>query len=318
MYKAEFEKTPKNFDAYLFWGEEPYFIEKYTQEMAQRIGKENAMQLYFDEYDFEIAKNYLSQSSLFGDVNLLIIKHDKALPKKELSQLIAICNKNANSFFIYALFSTDGKKIASLFDKKHNAVNVRFFKAALHEAKKELQEFCQQKNIEIDTYALEHLLIMLENNIELAKSELLKLSINERAIETKDIDNLVYPITPLNLEKLYIAIIKKEPIEELFAQIIEEEQNEMKILLGFENFMQQLFLFYSYIRLHGNLDSSQILGYRLPRHIEEQRAALAMRIKNYPKIFLAMQTCELELKTKTNIDKSALLLSYLIKIQGLF
>ncbi len=318
MYKAEFDKSPKNFDAYLFWGEEPYFIDRYTEQIARQIGNGEALRLYFDEYDFDTAKNYLSQASLFGDTNLLILKHDKALPKKELAQLLAICNKNANSYLIYALSSNDGKKIASLFDKKHNAVSVRVFRASLQEAKKELQQFCQENAIEVDYYALEHLLVMLENDISLAISELRKLSLLEGPIETKDIDNLIYPITPLNLEKLYIAIIKKEPIEELFAKMIEEEQNEMKILLGFENFMQQLFLFSSYIRLHGSFDSSKVLGYKLPKHIEEQRAALAMRIKNYPSIFLEMQRCELELKTKTNCDKSALLLSYLIKIQGLF
>ncbi len=319
MYKNEFDKSPKDFKCYLFWGEEHYLIEKYADSIAQKLGDTaNAMRLYFDEYDFDTAKNYLSQSSLFADTNLLIVKHDKALSKKELEQLIDICQKNQNSYFIYALLSNEGKKISSLFDKKHQSVHVRFFPLSLYEAKKELMQYCQEKDIAIDNYALEHLLAMLQNDLQLAKSELQKLAIVASPIESKDIDRLVFPLTPLNLEKLYIAIIKKEPIEKLLAKMLEEEPNEMKILLGFENFLQQLFLFYSYIRLHGNLDSSKILGYKLPRHIEEERMQLAIRIKNYPKIFLNLQECEYLLKTKTDVDKSALLLSYLIKVQGLF
>ncbi len=319
MYRNEFDKAQKNFKSYLFWGEESYLIEKYTQMMTQKLGDSaNALRLYFDEYDFDIAKNYLSQSSLFADSNLLIIKHDKAINKSELKQLIEICKKNSNSFLLYALLSNEGKKIAPLFDKKHQSVAVRFFPLSLQEAKKELIEFCKEENIEIDSYALEHLLAMLQNSVQLAKNELKKLSLIANPIQSKDIDHLVFPLTPLNLESLYIAIIRKQPIEQLLAKILEEEPNEMKILLGFENFLQQLFLFYSYIRLHGNLDSSKILGYKLPRHIEEERMALAIRIKNYPQIFLHLQECEYLLKTKSNLDKSATLLSYLIKVQELF
>lgn len=319
MYKKEFDAVQKDFNAYLFWGEEPYYIQKYSRIIQQQLdADENKMVLYYDEYDFTVAKNYLSQASLFGDRNLLIIKHEKSLPKKELQELIAICNKTPNSFLIVELYSNEGKKISSIFDKKHKSVHVRFFTIELQEAKRELLEFCKQKNIDIDSFALEHLLVTLDNNIQIAQKELEKLSISGQQIQIKDIDRLIYPLNPLSLEKLYIAIIKKEPIHELFQKIIEEEHNEMKILLGFENFLQQLFLFYSYIRLHGRADSASILGYKLPKQIESERVALAIKIKNYPKIFLLLQECELTLKTKTNIDKSTTLLSYLIKVQALF
>ncbi len=319
MYKKEFDAIKKDFKAYLFWGEEPYYIQKYSQMVQEELeADENKMVSYFDEYDFNTAKNYLSQASLFGDRNLLIIKHEKALPKKELQELIAICNKTPNSFLIVEIYSNEGKKISSLFDKKHKSAHVRFFKIELSEAKRELLKFCKQKRIDIDSFALEHLLVMLDNNIQIAQKELEKLSILGQQIQIKDVDRLIYPLNPLSLEKLYIAIIKKEPIYELFQKIIEEEHNEMKILLGFENFIQQLFLFYSFIRLHGNIDSSQILGYKLPKQIESERVALAIKIKHYPRIFLLLQECELLLKTKTNIDKNATLLSYLIKIQALF
>ncbi len=319
MYKQQFDKLDKRFSSYLFWGEEPYYIKKYGQKIADAIdAAESKMVLYYDDYNFESAKNYLSQASLFGDTNLLIIKRDKAIPKKELQELLAIAQKMDNSYIIYECYSNEGKKIESLFNDKNDAVHVRFFKPSIGEARSELMQLAQQKQIPIDGVGIEHLLMLLEGNLDLAASELEKLRLVNGNIEPKDIDSLVYALSPLNLEKFYIALIHKEPVGELFAKLVEEEHNEMKILLGLTGFLQQLFLFHAHIRLYGKADSKAVLGYKLPVHIEKQRIALALRIKNYPAIFMLLQECELMLKTKTHSDKSGLLFSYLIKLQALF
>ncbi len=320
MYKREFDKVQKEFKSYLFWGDEPYFIEKYATNTANRLcPKESRLTLYYDEFDYTLAKEYLGQSSLFGDTNLLVIRHEKALPKKEIESLIDICKKTPNSYLIYLLpSSAQGKKLASIFSAKKEAVDVRFFKASMSEAKMELGSYIKEIGLELEPYALEHLLTLLEGDLLLAKKEIEKLASLDRPVDVKEIDTLVNPLNPLNLEKLYIAIVKKEPIDELLKKIMDEEQNEMKILLGLQNYIQQLFLFYSYIRLHGSSDSKAILGYKLPAKIEEERVALCIKIKNYPKIFQMLQECEYLLKTKTSIDKESLLFSYLIKLQGLF
>ncbi len=317
MYKRDFDRLQKDFKSYLFWGDEPYFVEKYATTIADRLcPKEQRLSLYFEEYDFRLAKEYLGQSSLFGDTNLLLLRHDKALPKKELGALLELCQKNPNSYLVYMLPNNEGKKIASLFNPKKDAVEVRFFKATLPEAKAELMEYAKKMELSIDSFAIEHLLALLEGDLLLAKKELEKLSTLQESIGPKEIDRLVFPLNPLNLERLYIAIIQKEPLSELFQKILEEEQNEMKILLGFQNFLRQLFLFSSYIRLHGQIDSKEILGYKLPPKIEAQRVQLAIKIKAYPQIFLELQECEYQLKTAQSIDKETLLFSCLIKIQG--
>ena len=319
MYKKEFDRLQKDFKSYLFWGDEPYFVEKYASNLADRLcPKEQRLTLYYEEYDFSLAKEYLGQSSLFGDTNLLLLRHEKALPKKELGFLIELCQKNPNSYLIYMLPNSEGKKIASLFNPKKEAVEVRFFKTSLSEAKAELMQYAKSLELSIDPFAIEHLLALLEGDLLLAKKELEKLSTLQESIGPKEIDRLVYPLNPLNLERLYIAIIQKEPLSELFQKILEEEQNEMKILLGFQNFLRQLFLFSSYIRLHGQVDSKEILGYKLPPKIEAERTRLAIKIKAYPQIFLELQECEYQLKTSQSIDKEALLFSSLIKIQGYF
>ncbi len=319
MYKGQFDRLQKDFKSYLFWGEEPYFIEKYATTIANRLcPKEQRLTLYYEEYDFRLAKEYLGQSSLFGDTNLLLVRHEKALPKTELATLLELCQKNPNSYFIYMLPNNQGKKIASFFNSKKEAVEVRFFKATLSEAKAELTAYAKELKLPINPFAIEHLLALLEGDMLLAKKELEKLAILQEPITPKEIDRLVYPLAPLNLERLYIAIIKKEPLSELFQKILEEEQNEMKILLGFQNFLRQLFLFSSYIRLHGQVDSKEILGYKLPPQIEAERTRMAIKIKAYPQIFLELQECEYHLKTAQSIDKEALLFSCLMKIQGYF
>ncbi len=320
MYKKEFESKLPNLraKALLLFGEESYFIKKYSSIVAEKIAaKEQRVVHYFEEYDFEGAKNYLSQASLFGDKNLYILKHSKPIAKRDLQALLEITKKSPNSYFIYELYGNEGKKIAPLFGEKNEAIHVRFFKASLQEAKSELAKFAQEIGLTISPSSIEHLLLLLDNNIEMGMRELEKLRSFSESVQNKEIDTLVYPLNPLNLEKLYLAIIEKKPIDTLLMQI-EQEQNEMKILLGLQNYIYQLFLFYTYIRLHGHVDSSKILGYKLPRFVEDERARVAMKIKNYPQIFLTLQECEYELKTRSNIDRSSTLLSYLIKLQALF
>lgn len=324
MYKKALDELLNkgyNLKSILLYGEEPFYIKEYSNKIAQLLSpdKENRLVYYFDEYSFEGAKNYLSQSSLFGDTNLLIIKHEKLLPKNELDTLVDICNKNENSFFIFELYSNDAKKVEKSFDKKKRAQSVRFFKATLYEAQAILSAFAQKKGIDIDNYSLNHLLLWLDINIELALKELEKLSINKEKIGSKEIDELVYPLNTINLEKFYIDLLNKKPILKILKKLEEEEINEIRVILGLENFLQQLFMFHSYIKLNGRFDSREVLGYKLPPQIEKERVQLAIKLKeqNFLDIFKALQDSELVLKSVSNIEKKSYLFSTLIKIQAL-
>lgn len=324
MYKKGIDELLQkgfNLKSILLYGDEPYYIRLYSKKIANLINpsNENILTYFFDEYSFEGAKNYLSQSSLFGDINLLIIKHDKSIPKKELDTLIEICNKNENSFLIYELYSNDAKRVSKSFTKKNRADVVRFFKPSLYEAKKIVDDFAKEKEIEIDEYSINHLLLSLDLNIELALNELEKISIKTKKIANKEIDELIYPLNALNLEKFYIDLLNKKPINEILLKMQEEEINEVRVILGLENFIQQLFMFSAYIRLHGRFNSVEVLGYRLPPQIERERISLAIKLKErqFLKLLKTLQDSELYLKTKTNIDKKSYLFSSLIKIQAL-
>ena len=92
MYKSEFDNHIRNktlSNAFVFFGESQFLIEMYTK-MLTNIEDANILTYYHDEYDFSGAKAHLSQGSLFGDRNILIIKSEKKVPKKELDTLLAL------------------------------------------------------------------------------------------------------------------------------------------------------------------------------------------------------------------------------------
>ena len=104
MYQREFENllrtTPPR--AMLFFGENEYLIANYLQHYTNITNAtDSLLTLYFGEYTFDQAKAYLSQSSLFGGTNLLIIKRDKKIPKKELDTLIELVGKNSENFLLF-------------------------------------------------------------------------------------------------------------------------------------------------------------------------------------------------------------------------
>jgi len=79
MYAREFENILQQSlpNALLIYGES-YLSQRVIEQYKDRLdARESHLSLYYDEYDFQQAKSYLFQSSLFGGVNLLIIKRDK-------------------------------------------------------------------------------------------------------------------------------------------------------------------------------------------------------------------------------------------------
>ena len=106
MYKNEFDnhlRQNKKFNAYMFYGQSTFLVEHYTSIVANSLGsKDEIEKLYFDEYDFKYAKDKLLQSSLFSSNNILLIKCEKKIPKKELDILISACNTNQDSTVIFS------------------------------------------------------------------------------------------------------------------------------------------------------------------------------------------------------------------------
>ena len=323
MYQRDFDQRLKQAfpKAVLLYGLDDYMIDHYINLYKTQLdAKESMLTLYYDEWSFEQAKNYLSQTSLFGGTNLLIVKGDKKIPKKELDQLIVLANKNADNYFLFGFdeCKTSAKSLQSSFTDKKGGVWVRFFEPNIRDGIAVLQQKAMKIGLDIDHYALQHLMLLLNNNLALCANELDKLAILGIKITSKDIDKLVYSTAPLATEQLLIDLFNKKPITSTITKLLDLGEDESSLLRSTQYFVNQIFLFHAYIKLHGHVDSAAILGYKLPKNIEDQKAQLALKVKSASllKIFEHLLESEISMKKAPAPQKEVLLYSMLIKIQG--
>ncbi|CAA6812726.1 MAG: FIG00469794: hypothetical protein [uncultured Sulfurovum sp.] len=323
MYQREFENLLRTAPprAMLFFGENEYQIANYLQHYINITSATDSMlTLYFDEYSFERAKSYLSQSSLFGGTNLLIIKSEKKIPKKDLDILIELVGKNSDNFLLlhYKGTASNAKNMQSAFTPKKGANWLRLFEPNVRESIELLQKKSKNISLDIDHFALQHLMLILNNNIALCANELNKLAILEGKVTSKDIDRLVYSTAPLAVEQLLIELFEKKPVVATMTKLLEIGEDEFSILRSTQFFVNQIFLFHAFMKLHGHIDSKAILGYKLPKPIENQKANLALKVKSPAllKIFEYLLEVELTIKKAPPANRELLLYGAFIKIQS--
>ena len=323
MYKREFDqllsskKLPKSV---MLYGENEFYIENSIKKIIKISGaNDSILKLYYDEYDFQKAKEWLGQSSLFGDVNLLLVKSDKKIPKKELMQLIELSFKNETNFFVYVYLGSDFKTLIPLFTKKMSAEHVRFFQPNLNEAVTVIAKCAKDLNIQIERFAIEHLLLSLNLNLSMAINELKKLSILNIPIGIKEIDLHVFSLAPLAVNEFLFSLFSKKPLADILGQINQLSEDEFSILRQIQYFTNQLFLYHIYIKLHGVPNAKEILGYSPPKSVVERFASIAIKIPmdTYEKIFDTLAEGELLIKRAGNLNqKETILFSILIKIKS--
>ncbi|BDY12272.1 DNA polymerase III subunit delta [Hydrogenimonas cancrithermarum] len=323
MYKREFDQLLSSGDmpkSVMLYGDNDYYIDTTAERLiAMSGGRESMLKLYYDEYDFVNAKNYLGQSSLFGDINLLYVKSDKKIPKKELTQLVDLAFRNQNNFFIYAYTGSDFKTMTSAFSKKMNAEHVRFFPPSLGEAVAVVQQQARQLGLQMDRYAMEHLLVALNLNLSMAVNELQKLAILEGPIGAKEIDEHIFSLAPMAMETFLFSLFSRKPLTEVISQMHQLGEDEFAVLRAIQYFVSQLFLYHTYIKLHGAPDAKAILGYNPPRQLVEQHARLAVKIPLhlFEKIFDTLAEGELAIKAAGGLSqKETILFGILIKIKS--
>jgi DNA polymerase-3 subunit delta len=321
MYKSELDKhirakTLSN--SFVFFGESHFLIDMYTQLLSNIEGA-NILTLYHDEYNFQTAKAHLSQASLFGGDNILLIKTEKKVPKKELDTLISLCEKNPDNLLIYAYYGSDHKTYnAKKTFAKSQTMAVRFYHPKEYEAQNILAQIAQEKGVNIDKYTLIHLLNIHHNDIALCANELEKFTVLQREITTKDVDTLVFGLHEINLDDFIQKILNKKDFKEDIANILEHGEDEVRVLSAISAYLTQLYMFHIYIRINGTPNATEILGYNPPKHIVEQKANMAIKIKpqSYYKLHKLLLESELQMKSTHN-DKSAILFSTLIRLQKL-
>lgn len=326
MYKREFEtllKSKKIPKSLLLYGACTYQNALLSEQMLEALDVSNdeKLLLHYDEYHFTTAKNFISQSSLFGDRNILLIKTDKVIPAKELSLLVELCAKNDSSYFLYHYFGEEKKitPMTKIFDKTANAVFVRLFKADYNDAITMLLTQAQKIGLDINRYAMQHLYMVHMEDLSLCINEFEKLSLVNREIQINDIETLVYGLGTVSMDGFIAKLLEKKDFKEDFLRMVESDGNdEIRIINAIQTYITGLFLFHAYIKLHGSFDAREILGYPLPQHLANQRSTQSIKINldTYKSMLNHLLETEFKLKKTPNIEKNTLLLSSLIKLQS--
>ncbi len=305
----------------MLFGASPYMIDYYIKKLAFIYApQDDACKLYYNEYNFNLAKGHLAQGSLFGGNNLLIIKSDKKVPKKELDDIIELVGKSPTNFFIYAYYGPDHKTSSKSFDgKKIPADSVRFFEPTIKDAIPFLQEEAAQMQLPIDQAVLAHLFNSQNGDIALSINELSKLSILGRQVTSKDVDALVYSLADVKLDDIIANLLEKKDFKKDLRQLLETGEDSTQIVSQISSFITVLFKFLAHIKLHGNVSSKDIFGFQLPKPIEAQRIALCRRftLPMYQIILQLLLDCELELKHSTGKDKESILFASLLRLQSI-
>jgi len=302
--------------AMALFGESHFFIDRYSTALS-RIEGASVLSMYHDEYDFSTAKAHLSQGSLFGDQNLLIVKHEKKLPKAELDVFVELVGKNPDNTFIYCYVGDDVKSVDTAFKGTH-AGSVRFYSPFANEARAILLQEAQRAGVQLDNQAAFHLLDLHNNDLSLACNELSKLSILGKPITMKEIDEHVYGLSEIKLDHFITQVIEKKEFLSSLRHLLESGENEIQLLTAISGFLTQLYLFNISIKIHGIADSALVLGYKLPGFIEKERASLSIKItpNGYKKGINLLLDTELKMKSTGSPDQEALLLSALLKLQS--
>lgn len=319
MYKSELDKHIQNnslSNSFVLFGESSFLIDMYTKKLTN-IEDASMLKFYHDEYDFNSAKSHLSQASLFGGNNVLIIKSEKKVPKKELDALVEYCEKNPDNIFVYAYYGSDHKTYAKAFAKK-STMSVRFFNPNQGESIFAVAQLAHEKNVNIDNFTITHLLNIHNGNVALACNEIAKLSVYDRAITTKDVDNLVFGLSQINLDDFIKKLLNKKDFKFDLENIIEHGEDEIRVITTITAYLTQLYMFNIYIRVNGAPNALDILGYPAPKFVVEEKASLSIKFKPYTYYKLHQLLLEGELKMKSSgVDKSAILFSTMMRVQQL-
>ncbi|MFA6137637.1 MAG: DNA polymerase III subunit delta [Sulfurimonas sp.] len=319
MYKSELDKHIQNkstSNSFILFGESTFFIDIYTKKVSD-VEDGSILSFYHDEYDFGSAKAHLSQGSLFGDRNVLVLKSEKKVDKKEIDIFIELCEKNPDNVFVYAYYGSDHKVYAKAFDKK-STMSVRFFHPKEYEAQTIVSQIAKEKGVNIDNYSIIHLLQIHNGDVALACNEIEKFRVYDRAVTIKDIDSLVFGLAEVNLDDFIKRVLSKKDFIEDLNSILEHGEDEIRVITAITSYITQLYMFNIYIRVNGAPNAQEIIGYAPPKPIVDEKAALSLKFKPniYYKLHELLLGSELKMKS-SNVEKGAILLSTLIRVQKL-
>lgn len=297
----------KIYDAYMFYGDS-FLVDYYIGLILEKIDpiKESTTKIYFDEYDFNFVQNRLLESSLFDPKNIVVLKIEKTIPKKELDELVEAANKNKDSYLLIGCYGDgDFKAMEANFKKTKQSFSLRCFSPNPMEALFILQDFAKKNHLQYSDDSLPHLLSFHKNDLNFCVNDIAKLAILNSEITPKVIDNYCYSMSSVHFDDLFYTMMNKRDISNELKMILESGENIIMITTQLIGAVQQICMINSYIKLHGKADLIQIIGFNPPPKIAKQKTELAMKFKTQVLINLLehLQDVELELKSSKIDDK---------------
>ena len=176
----------------------------------------------------------------------------------------------------------------------------------------------REKKVQMDNYSIAHLLNIHNGDVALSCNEIDKFRVYEKEITTKDIELLVSGLAEISMDDLIKKVLSKKDFIDYLRNMLEHGEDEIRVTTALTAYLTQLYMFNIYIRVNGAPNALEILGYPAPKFVVDEKAEMSIKIKpnTYYKLHELLLSSELKMKS-SNVDKSAILLSTLIRVQKL-
>lgn len=298
---------------FALYGGDNFQTELFANAIKARYAPDETLRLYFEEYDFARASDYLSSASLFSEKKLLELKCTKKPSKKELESLIKLCKQDENNYFLFELYDENSKQ-AEL-EKVFDNCFVRFFSP---NNAKEGVELLALRAKELQINATQNALYALYNsfdeNLYLAASELNKfagLNINEETIE-----KFSFSLSMVGFDSFFEKVLQGQTLQDDLEKIL-DNFNEITLINSLNSSFYRLFKIALYMKTHGDVNFKELLGYAPPPQVAAKLSTQAMRlnIKQYHQIFKLLLESEFEIKSNAKLIKKEFLISSLLKLR---
>jgi len=316
MYRKELQAllNSNNFpNFFLLYGNDNFQTELYANFIKKKYVTSELMKLYFEEYNFSLANDYLASSSLFSTQKFLELKFAKKANVKEIKNLITLCKKNADNFLLLELYDESSKQ--SELEKVFENNFARFFKVNTpNEGVELLMMRAKELDISITQNALFSLFMGFDENLYLAASELNKFQ--GLKVDEKIIEQYCYSLNTGSFESFFEKLLKKTDLKSELEKIL-ENFNEMAFINFLSSSFLRLFKITLYAKIYGKVDFKDLLGFTPPSAVAKNLSswAFSLRIEQYKEIFRLLLKVEYELKTQSKTSKKEFLIANLLKLE---
>lgn len=328
MYKKDFDVLLKDSapKASFLWGECDFFINFYGTKIKNLVKNANGADIfsfYFEEYDSNMIIEILSQQSLFSTSSLVSLKLNKMKDsiKKDIVRFLDIIKRNPHNYLIIEFYNDDSsdygkaaKALSAIFNTK-DFVSVRFFNPYPKEALEILRYFAKENSLKIGDLELNHLYEIQNHNIGICVNELQKFAVFSDEITKDIIDKISYGLYTNSIEELCEALLTKGDYQKILAKIQEEGVADMDLIRALQGYFYRLFLFFAYAKTNGEVNSTKILKYALPKQIEQKYTNFALRLREMQYLGIFALLNEWRSNAISGKDKNSF--ANLIKLQAL-